>query len=388
MWIISQHHIRGVSSLDTTGQQQNDDERVGQRRMAVSSNVGLLETRRRLEDAAAQWLWFALPIKAERVGYGAGPLTWLRQRRHKDLRRAVHICLLDHMPEGGMQSRFSEFWINERSRVCCASLNGPVEEADVVWVYCKDPIPPGKKGELLQALDRTRPGVPVVNHPEVYNAYHEEGTFAALAEAGVGVPRTNLGQGDVGRTPAVYKTEGGHGHTPKIFSRYEGHKPGFRAFEFVDSRGADGLYRRYRAYYLLGAVQPGMVLFSDRQNVLVKTMKRRETYEMTPGEAWQIRLIARTLGLGYFAVDYLRRREDDSPVFVDINVYPGVRSKMGAESRKLGYYGDWYSPDTRSRLALGDPSTRPFWDVFDEVMQAFTSGQSTCYHGEPYSRKV
>ncbi len=80
MWIISQHHIRGVSSLDTTGQQQNDDERVGQRRMAVSSNVGLLETRRRLEDAAAQWLWFALPIKAERVGYGAGPLTWLRQR--------------------------------------------------------------------------------------------------------------------------------------------------------------------------------------------------------------------------------------------------------------------------------------------------------------------
>lgn len=337
----------------------------------MTRNARLAEMRRHLEDVATQWLWFALPVEAERVGYGSGPLTRLRQRRHTGLRREVHICLLDYIPKGGRQGRFTEFWINERSRACSASLNGPAEEADVVWVYCKDPIPFDKRGELLRALDRTRPGVPVVNHPEAYNAYHEAGTFAALAKAGVGVPRTNLGPGDVGRTPAVYKTEGGHGHTPKIFSRYEGPKPGFRAFEFVDSRGIDGLYRRYRAYHLLGAVQPGMVLFSERQNVLVKTMKRREVYEMTLQEAWQIRLIAKTLGLGYFAVDYLRRRGDDSPVFVDINVYPGVRSKMGAEGRKLGYYGDWSSLETRSRLALADPSTRPFWDVFDEVMLSF-----------------
>ena len=323
------------------------------------------DARGRLGDAAAQWLWFALPVKAERVGYGRGPLTWLRRRGHKGLRRKVHVCLLDYVPGGGRQGRFTEFWINQRSRACSASLNGPVEEADVVWVYCKDPIPPEEKEGLLRALGRARPGTPVVNHPDAYDAYHREGTFAALAEAGVGVPRTDLTGEDVGRTPAVYKTEGGHGHTPKIFSGYEGPKPGFRAFEFVDSRGADGLHRRYRAYYIVGAVHPGWLFRADHPNVLTRTAKLAEVFEMTAREAEQIRLIAKTLGLQYFAVDYVRRRGDDSAVFVDINVYPDVRSKAQRTIRKLGYYGSWHVFDNKQLFGF---SERSDWDVFDRAM--------------------
>jgi hypothetical protein len=339
--------------------------------MAMSRSTRLLEVRRHLEDAAAQWLWFALPGGASRVGYGWGPLTWQRQRSHRTLRRDVHICLLDYMPEGGRQGRFTEFWINERSRVCSASLNGPVEDADVVWVYCKDPIPPDEKGGLLRAIARSGPGVPVINHPDAYNSYHEGDAFVALARAGVSVPRLGLGPGDVGSTLAVYKTENGHGHTPKIFSEYEGPKAGYRAFEFVDSRGADNLYRRYRAYYVAGAIQPGLLLCSDHWNVLAKSSKRKEPYEITSNELDQIRRIGETLGLQYFAVDYVRRRIDDSAVFLDINVYPDVHSKWTAAGRKLGYYGQWYSPESRTRLALAGPAERPFWAVFDEVMLSF-----------------
>jgi hypothetical protein len=320
--------------------------------MMVSGKNRLVKYRRRLEDAALQWLWFALPVQRERVGYGSGPLTWIRRSRHKNLRRDIHICLLDYMPETGRQGRFTEFWINERSHACSASLNGAIEEANVVWVYCKDPIPRGEQEGLLRALARSRPGTPVINHPKVYDSYHVGDTFSRLSEAGVGAPRSELTDEDIGTTPVVYKTEGGHGHTPKILSRYEGPKAGFRAFEFVDSRGAEGLYRRYRAYYLLGAVQPGMLLLSNHWNVLAKTSERTEPYRITPDEIAQIQLIARTLGLQYFAVDFVRRGEDDAPVFIDVNVYPDVHSKMVAAARKRGYYGDWYSPESRQLLGF------------------------------------
>ena len=100
---------------------------------------------------------------------------------------------------------------------------------------------------------------------------------------------------------------------------------------------------------------------------------------MTPGETDQIRLIAKTLGLGYFAVDYLRRREDDSPVFVDINVYPAVRSKARRAGRELGYYGSWHVFDNKQLLGL---SERPDWDVFDSAMMAFNTSENGV-HDEP-----
>jgi len=341
---------------------------------------------RRIEDAVAQWLWFALPVDPERIGYGKGPLTWLRQRKHKKSRKHIHICLLDYLAEGGRQSRFTEFWINERSRLCSASINEGIENADVVWIYCKDPIPPKEKDGLLQVLKRARPGTPVVNHPEVYNSYHEERVFEALAEAGVSVPRSEFSDRDVGKTLVVYKTKGRHGHAPKFMSEYEGFKDGYRAFEFVGSRGPDGLNRRYRAYYLLGAVYPSLLRSSGNWNVYSQTAERTETYEMTSNETDQVRLIANTLGLRYFAVDYLRRIEDDSPVFVDLNVYPDVISKLGNLGAKFGYHGHWHTLETDAHwLSLAAEAHqagsagsagsatpgRPFWHVFDEAMQSF-----------------
>ena len=108
--------------------------------------------RRRRGDAVAV---VRFPVDLGCIGYGKGPLTWIRQRKHKHLRRKIHICLLDYHPKGGRQSKFTEFWINERSRVCSASMNKKrIEDADVVWVHCKDPIPPNEKGGLLRDLKR------------------------------------------------------------------------------------------------------------------------------------------------------------------------------------------------------------------------------------------
>jgi hypothetical protein len=326
----------------------------------------------RIQDAAVQWLWFALPVPPERIGYGRGPLTWLRQSRHRKLRRSVHICLLDYRPEGGRQSKLTEFWINERSRACSASLNEGIEDADVVWVYCKDPIPPHKKGELLRALKRAKPGTPVINHPEVYNAYHQERTFTVLAEAGVNVPRSEFTDEDIGKTLVVYKTEGRHGHSPKFLSEYTGPRAGYRAFEFVDSRGPEGWHKRYRAYYIFGAVYPHFLRFSDQWNVHSTTSRRMEAFAVTPIEVEQIRLIATTLGLQYFAVDYLRK-DSDSPVFVDINVYPGIPSKLQKIGRKLGYYGQWHQFDDYTRLELSDLLKQDGWNVFDEAMLSLLS---------------
>jgi hypothetical protein len=335
---------------------------------------------RHIEDAVAQWLWFTLPVDPERIGYGEGPLTWLRQRKHKKSRKHIHICLLDYLSEGGRQSKFTEFWINERSRLCSASMNEGIEYADVLWTYCKDPISPHKKDELLQVLKRARPGTPIINHPEVYNSYHEERAFKTLAEAGVSVPRSEFSDRDVGKTLVIYKTKGRHGHAPKFLSEYEGSKAGYRAFEFVSSRSPDGLNRRYRAYYLLGAICPSLLRTSGNWNVYSQTAERTEPYTMRSNEADQIRLIAKTLDLQYFAVDYLRRKEDDSPVFVDLNVYPDVISKLRDLSVKFGYYGRWHTLDTDAPwLSLAAETNRAgleslgrrFWDVFDNAMLSF-----------------
>ena len=254
-------------------------------------------------------------------------------------------------------------------------MNERIEDADVVWVYCKDPIPPDKKEELLRTLKKAKVDAPIINHPEVYNAYHEVGTFTKLAEAGVSVPRSKLTNKDIGNVLAVYKTKGRHGHSPKFLSEYTGPKAGYNAFEFVDSRDPDGWYRRYRAYYIVGAVYPQFLRLSDHWNVHSRTSKRAEAFTVTPEEVEQIRQIAKTLGLKYFAVDYVRRQGDDSPVFVDINVYPGIPSKLQEASRKLGYYGTWHNFDDRTRLRMTSSTERSGWDVFDEAMSAFAAGE-------------
>ena len=94
---------------------------------------------------------------------------------------------------------------------------------------------------------------------------------------------------------------------------------------------------------------------------------------MTPEEIRQVRKIAQTLGLDYFAVDYLRRREDGRPFFTDINIYPTINS-LPATGLDRGYHGQWHTFDTRPRLGMPEPGGRPFAEVFDDAMRHFVAG--------------
>ncbi len=331
----------------------------------------------RLKDNLLQWLWFASRIDRRRIGYDRGPLTWLRIAKQKQLRRRLHLCLLDIHPREGKFGRFTAFWINERSRSCSASVNERVEDADIVWVYSQDPVPPEIKRELLQIIGRARPGIPVINHPDVYNSYHEEDTFRILEKAGVGVPRSTFTEHDIGETLVVYKMREKH-WSPKLLSRYRGPIEGYRPFEFVDSKGLDGLYRQYRVLYVAGIIHPSYVAFSHRWNVERANREGFEfTFEMKPVETESIHLIARTLNIQYFSVDYLRRSPDHLPVFTDINVYP-LPIDSTVTAREFGYYGRWYLVDNRMRLGIPEPSGRPFWAMFDAAMLSLT-------HKEPFT---
>jgi hypothetical protein len=67
-------------------------------------------------------------------------------------------------------------------------------------------------------------------------------------------------------------------------------------------------------------------------------------------------------------------------VFVDLNVYPDVISKLRDLSVKFGYYGHWHTLDTDAHwLSLAAEAHQagpvisecPFWHVFDEAMLSF-----------------
>ena len=321
----------------------------------------------RLKDIIVQWLWFVFGVDKSRIGYDKGLLTWQRESRQRRLRRKVHICLLEVYPKEGKFGRFTAFWINERSRTCSVSLNERIEDADVVWVCSQDPLPPDSKGRLLRLIEKAKEGTPVINHPDAYNAYHEDHAFRALEDAGVSVPRSMFTGRDVGRTCVVYKKAGKHWF-PKLLSLYHGPVEGYRAFEFIDSKGSDGLYRQYRVLYVAGVIHPNYVGFSHKWNVERANREYFEyTFEMNPIETESIHVIARTLNIQYFSVDYLRRSSDNFPFFVDINIYP-LPIDFTETAREFGYYGRWHLVDNRARLGIPEPSGRPFWEKFDEAL--------------------
>lgn len=256
-------------------------------------------------------------------------------------------------------------------------MNAPVfvrlEEADVVWIYTRDPLTEELHERLLKAIDKTQPGARIINHPDVYNAYHQDHCFQRLAAAGVNVPENIFSERDFGRTKVVYKTQGCHG-APKTLADFEGPKRGFKAFRFIDSRGTDGRYRCYRVYYIAGIVRPGTLMLCDNWNVCLKHDPRLEfTFIMTAEEGRQIRQISHALGLDYFAVDYLRQSGDD------VNVYPAIIS-LDSIAHHLGYRGAWHIFDTRSRLGIEEPDGRPFHETFDEGMLHFVQGEPLPRH--------
>ena len=324
----------------------------------------------------AEWftqnLWFLAGIPAARVGYGTGRLTASRLKRHRRLDRPIRIALLEYHAAEPHFGPLTAYWINERSRICSAAVNEEIEQANVLWVYSQDPLTPEVRERIHTALARARPDARILNSPEHYNAYHDEGCFERLEAAGVSVPDSRFNETDLGRTPVVYKMSGLQA-APKTAEPWNGPRPGYQVFRFIDSRGADGMYRRCRAFYLVGAVRPSKLMVCDHWNVCLKNRPRLEFgFEMTPGEIRQVRQIAQTLGLDYFAVDYLRRREDGRPFFTDINIYPTINS-LPATGLDRGYHGQWHTFDTRPRLGMPEPGGRPFAEVFDDAMRHFVA---------------
>ena len=77
-----------------------------------------------------------------------------------------------------------------------------------------------------------------------------------------------------------------------------------------DSRGADGRYRRYRAFVLGDLVLPEDVIVADHWNASLRHLVTVErNYALTELERRQLLLINSTLGLDFSCVDYLRERD-------------------------------------------------------------------------------
>jgi len=342
--------------------------------MRIARRARRALVRLRTSEFVTQNLWFLAGIPPSRVGYGSGWLTAWRLRRHRRRRRAIHIALLEYHTSKPRFGALTAFWINERSRLCSATLNSGIEEADVLWVYTQDPLTAEARERLRAAIDQAKPGARIVNHPDRYNAYHVDRCFQDLDAAGVSVPDTRFSDSDRGRVRVVYKRRGLQA-AQKTVEDYTGPRDGYQAFRFIDTRGPDGLYRRYRAFYLVGIVRPSKLMLCEHWNVCLKHRPRLQFgFTMTPEEIRQVRSIARTLGLEYFAVDYLRRHGDDRPFFTDVNVYPTVLS-VPTTGRELGYHGRWHTFDTRARLGLPEPGGRPFEEIFDAGMMHFVENR-------------
>jgi hypothetical protein len=290
--------------------------------------------------------------------------TAAQRREQKEYR----ICLLE--PEGWI-GPLTAWAINRNSKRCHAVVNGDIASADVIWIYCQDPLPPAMQTLLEQRIRQlARPEAAIVNAPSAYNAYHQPDAFVRLSDAGVRVPRHMFTDADRGQAEVVYKASGRHGES-KRRETYDGPRPGMNAFEFVDCRQADGMYRRYRAHYLLGVVRPSEAFVSPEWNVCADTAAEIEyTYDLTDEEVEQIRRIAEVLELQYFAVDFMRRSSDGKPVFTDVNVYPTIQSPR-ARVRSRGDFGGWHTFEARRRLGIPEPGGRDVWETFDHAVARF-----------------
>jgi hypothetical protein len=70
----------------------------------------------------------------------------------------------------------------------------------------------------------------------------------------------------------------------------------------------------------------------------------------------------------------VRHPREQYPVFLDLNVYPMIRS-LPETGRALGYYGDWHTFDAR-RLGLPESSGRDLSLDFDEATVALARSRA------------
>ena len=274
------------------------------------------------------------------------------------------MCLLEGPTPGARFGAVTAYWVNQHSRLVHAVVDDRPELADVVWVHTQDPVGPAQREAIETALAKVPVGVPVLNALAGYDSYHRADTFARLRAAGVSVPDPDPTVGE----RAVLKGPGQA--SEKRLETFTGElAPGWRAFAYVDARGADGLHRRHRAFHWLGVVHPGDVVGSSHWEVGLGSLHTHEpTFELTAEEVAQVRTIATTLGLDWFCVDFVRRAGDGAAVFTDVNVYP---TPVVAEfvDAQLGSRGRWHFLDTAARMGVSEPYG-PFWPRFDAAVEA------------------
>jgi hypothetical protein len=310
----------------------------------------------------AQTLWWLLPFDRRQLGFSRyGLFTKLTARAHRRSRCRYRAGLFT------ADTRFPNiidlhlFWLNERCSRMQFVQNPKRPTLDLAWVFAQDPLTPSRQAEIETLLSRLPPGTPVINKPAAYSFFHRADAFAMLGAAGVPVPRSHFDDRNIGE-PVVWKEIGRQSNTfgPEP---YAGERAGYRCFEFVDTRGSDGLHGRYRAFFLLGEVFLGSAFRSRSpivryENVVAIDRDWQPSHDLVG----HMRKIAEISGLDFFATDFLRRRGEGPPIFSDINVFPMLKDKDRSRRR----YGHGHDFD-HLRPATG---TRSPWEVIEDTVSS------------------
>ncbi|MBW2282623.1 MAG: hypothetical protein JRG82_17945 [Deltaproteobacteria bacterium] len=259
-------------------------------------------------------------------------------------------------------------WINANSRSFHAVVTGRPRDADIVWIHAQDPMTENARRRVKDILAE-HPGVPVINPPECYNFYHEAGSFQRLADAGVSVPIEILGDDDYSGL-VVYK-EADTQAAQKSLEVYDGPRPGYRAFSYLDLEYRDGMFRRYRVFYVCGWVRPSKLFVAKSWKVGVRSCERvYYGFRLTERMEDATRAIARTSGLDFFALDVLVREEDDEPFVVDINIYPRIHSLHSTQNAARRLFRP-HTFDARRLLGMPEPGGVPAWASFDAAVSSW-----------------
>lgn len=273
-------------------------------------------------------------LPRDRFGYSSrGLWTMARHARHRWLDRPFHLGLLT----GGLRLRniteLHAFWLNEKLESFRVSIDPAPRTADIFWVFSQDPLEGDRRSRIGATLAAMRPGTPVINPPSVFDAYHDPDIFQRLEEAGISVPRRDFGAGDIGK-PVILKPVGKQSKTIGPLP-WAGPVAGMRAFEFLETRGADGLYKRYRAFYVLGRLFAGSRQESTEPIVRAHSRSGDNSWRLTDVEAKDVRRAARVTGLDFFSADFLRLADGSRSVLTDINSFPMMKER----DLRPGHYG-------------------------------------------------